>query len=124
MNQLIFIYSAKSGVISNIPGAIVKAFGGMSGCALCNITHGSIKEKPAWVSFVASLSAPPIIYHTNEIPADIKEFLDKNALTLPVVLEQRGTTWGVVVTSDELNDCKGSVGELVRLLREFGRRAA
>jgi hypothetical protein len=105
VGNLIFIYRANSGVLANLPGAIAKAFGGMSTCSLCNITHGPVHGKPRWERLLASLPERPEIYHANEVPADITVFLREQDAHLPVVLEREAGRFSLVVSSEELAAC-------------------
>lgn len=42
--QLIFVYGVGSSAFENLKGAVQKAIGGGSLCALCNITYGVVNE--------------------------------------------------------------------------------
>lgn len=110
MERYIFIYSIGSGIIENIPGAISKAVGGKSSCALCTITHGPFFEKQSWGAFIQSLSVPVVFYHVNEIPQSIREYLDACAIKLPVVLKQTSdNAFETFILKEQLEKCEGSV---------------
>jgi len=120
MRHFIFIYQANSGIRANIPGAIAKAFGGKSICSLCNITHGPIHERPEWEQFIASLTEKPEIYHADEVPAGIAAFLQRHGYGLPVVLEQDGDQFSLVVSSDEIATCNADPACLIVKLKRRG----
>lgn len=109
MERYIFIYSIGSGIIENIPGALSKAVGGKSSCALCNITHGPLFEKQSWKTFIQSLAVPIDLYHINEIPQSIREYLDTCVIKLPVVLKQTtDNAFEAFVSKEQLEKCEGS----------------
>lgn len=118
MENLVFIYKARSSVLANLPGAVAKMFGGKSVCSLCNITHGPVQEKPVWEKFLSSLSEEPEVYHADEIPSDIQAFLDARKQDLPVVFKRKGATFDVVATHRDIERCDGDPTCLIRFIEE------
>jgi hypothetical protein len=115
--QLIFIYAAKSDILSNVPGSIKKMLGGSSSCSLCNITHGAIKEKRTWSEFISTLSPAPIVYHKDEVTKEVQSYLTDNNVQLPVVLEKNENEYKVVFNHEKLNKCDGKEECLIELIK-------
>ncbi|MBI4239399.1 hypothetical protein HY620_00215 [Candidatus Uhrbacteria bacterium] len=110
MERLIFIYSANSGIMRNIPGALAKMAGGKSSCALCTITHGPIFEKPSWKTFVESLDIPATFFHRDEVPVALQEFVNKENMVLPVVLkEESDGSLKQIMSKEQLESYSGEV---------------
>jgi len=118
MSRLIFIYKADSGILANLPGAVAKAFGGKSVCSLCNITHGSVTQKRSWTDFLKTLPEKPEVYHANEIPDQVKRFLDTHNIVLPVVLQQTDDELSLLVSPQELESCSGEPSCLIEKLEK------
>jgi len=116
MSNFVFIYSAKSDVLSNVPGAIKKIVGGKSACGLCNITNGPIREKKDWKEFFRSLARAEL-YHSDEIPGDVQVFLEKEKVEIPVVLTRDRDSYSVQLSKNQLDACEGSVACLEKQLK-------
>lgn len=79
-------------------------------CSLCDITHGSVRERREWRSCRAGLPIPFDTYHRDDQPDAVRASSGSRA---PVVVAE--TTSGVVVLlgPDELHECHGSVDRLM-----------
>lgn len=115
-NPLIFIYNADAGMVPDVTGAVKKALTGTSGCTLCNATYGVATEKQDWKTFRKSLTPTPIFYHRNEIPTELREYLKKETLELPIIVRQAGKGYEVILSTAELATCDGSSECLINLL--------
>ncbi len=63
--ELIGIYHADGGVMGELRYVLGKARGSAH-CALCDITHGSLRRKSAWDSACAAFAIPIRLVHLNE----------------------------------------------------------
>jgi len=119
MNQLVFIYKTGSGWIENAVGAAKKALGGESACALCNITHGPVREKSDWRVFLETLEPQPAFYHEDEIPDDVRKFLERTDTELPIVLEKNSKgSYRVAIGNRTLESCNGSPECLINAIKD------
>ena len=84
-------------------------------CALCDITHGAVRERREWRQCAEALPAPFETYHRDDQPADIRAAAGDQA---PVVVAR--TTGGPVLLlgPDALAACDGSSDALVARIEE------
>jgi hypothetical protein len=114
VTRLVGVYDADAGLL----GEAAYVWGKLRGtrhCALCDITHGRVRRKPAWDRMVADLGIPLHLVHLNEMPSDVRQAVQDCGA--PVVLA--GTAAGLrpLVTGAELDTLHGSVERLGELLR-------
>lgn len=83
----------------------LKARAGVAHCALCDITHGSVREKAEWKECRARLPVPLVTVHLNERDRTLRSFTENRT---PCVVAD--TTDGLVMLVDdaELTACAGS----------------
>jgi hypothetical protein len=67
---LIGVYNAHGGVRGELTYAVGKLLG-RSHCALCDITHATVRRKPAWDAMVARLGVPFDLVHRDEMSSDV-----------------------------------------------------
>jgi hypothetical protein len=67
---LIGVYNAHGGVRGELTYAVGKLLG-RSHCALCDITHTTVRRKPAWDAMVARLGVPFDLVHRDEMSSDV-----------------------------------------------------
>jgi len=93
---------------------------GRSHCALCDITHGLVRERADWRTCRAGLPVPFDTFHRDDQPDIIRAAL---AGVYPAVVAE--TTAGVVMLLDprQLAVCAGSVDQLVMAIEEQVARA-
>lgn len=71
IRRLVGVYNA-DGTIRGELAYWVGARLGWAHCALCDITHGSVRERTDWKASRASLPVPFDTYHLNDQPDDIR----------------------------------------------------
>ena len=82
-------------------------------CSLCDITHGSVRQRPEWKTCQAGLPVPFDTYHRNDQPDPIRAAADGHA---PVVIAETGTGHVVLLAAAELDACNGSIDRLVEAI--------
>lgn len=107
--RLIGVYDADG----TLRGELTYWFGarlGRTHCALCDITHGLVRERPEWKACREVLSVPFDTYHRDDQPEPVRAATGNLA---PAVVAE--TAGGVValLTPDDLDACSGSVDRLV-----------
>ncbi|MGH9788005.1 MAG: hypothetical protein ACRD4U_04790 [Candidatus Acidiferrales bacterium] len=108
VSKIIFVYSADSGPLAASLDSARKLANSDDACALCSITHGLLREKAEWRDIECRLGAPTAYYHRDDMPAEVRSFLQERSLPLPIVLfEKDGGDHEVAVPSDALKNCKG-----------------
>ncbi|MCP9487428.1 MAG: hypothetical protein MSC30_16390 [Gaiellaceae bacterium MAG52_C11] len=70
VDRLSLVYDARGGVVGELAYAIGRARGTRH-CALCGLTHGRARERPAWREFRSSLPVPVRAFHLNDRPDDV-----------------------------------------------------
>src|SRR3954447_15903762 len=88
---------------------------GRAHCALCDITHGLVRERSEWAACRAGLPIAFDTYHRNDQPEAIRSALGGVA---PAVVAE--TTSGVVLLlgPKDLSGCDGSTAQLVAAIEE------
>lgn len=86
-------------------------------CSLCEITHGSVRQRPEWKACRAGLPVPFDTFHRNDQPATARAAA--NGLAPVVVAETEGaggTDHRLLLSPAELDACAGSIERLVAAL--------
>jgi hypothetical protein len=84
-------------------------------CSLCEITHGSVRQRPEWKACQASLPVPFDTYHRNDQPDPVRGAAGGQS---PVVVAETDTGHVVLLTPGELDTCKGSIDRLVESIEQ------
>ena len=114
VTHLVGVYDADGGLL----GEAAYVWGKLRGtrhCALCDITHGHVRRKPAWDAMVAGLGLTVDLLHLDELPPDVARAVA--ACGAPVVLARTDDGLRPLVDADELEALDGSVERLEELLR-------
>ncbi len=118
--RLVGVYDAE-GTLRGELGYWVGARLGRAHCALCDITHGSIRERSDWKECRAGLPVPFDTYHRDDQPEAVRDAAEG---TTPVVLAETAVGYVVLLGPAELDRCAGSVSgfatALDRALRSAG----
>ncbi len=101
------VYDADGGLAGELRYVIGHLLG-TTACALCDITHSSVRRKPAWDRMVATLGAPFDLRHRNELTE--AERHATAAMQLPYVAAQLGDgTFVEVLDTAALTACAGDL---------------
>ena len=88
-------------------------------CSLCEITHGSIRQRPEWKACQAGLPVPFNTYHRNDQPDTIRAAAGGQA---PVVVAETDTGHVLLLGSGDLEACDGSIDRLVEAIEHAATR--
>lgn len=116
--RLIGVYDADStlrGELSSWVGARL----GRRHCSLCEITHGSVRQRPEWKACRAGLPIPFDTYHRNDQPETIRATARGQA---PVVVAETAEGHVLLLTPDDLDACHGSIDRLVDSIEQGATR--
>lgn len=118
--RLVGVYDADS----TIRGELAYWVGARLGrrhCSLCEITHGSVRERPEWKTCRAGMPVPFDTYHRNDQPATVRMAAGGQA---PAVLAQleRGRVL-LLLASADVDACEGSIDRLVEAIDVAATRA-
>jgi hypothetical protein len=109
VSRLIGVYDADGTVLGEL-SYFLRARMGRAHCALCDITHGRVRERDDWRTARDRLPVPFTTFHRDDQPAAIRAAAGGVA---PVVLAETADGLVVVAGPDELGACKGSPEQLV-----------
>jgi hypothetical protein len=111
--RLVGVYDADGSVLGELK-YFVGARLGRAHCALCDVTHGLVRERPEWRTTRDRLRAPFVTFHRDDQPPGVRA---ATAGALPAVLAE--TDSGALVTlagPDDLRSCAGSPMALSELV--------
>lgn len=103
VERLIGIYDADGtlwGEVSYVVGHLL----GRAHCALCDVTHGSLRPKAAWQRCQAELGVPFVAIHRNDRDPALRELTDG---ALPCVVAVGADGPEILVTAEQLEACAG-----------------
>jgi hypothetical protein len=109
LRRLVGVYDADHTLRGEV-GYWIGARLGRAHCALCDITHGLVRERPDWRRCRAGFAVPFDTYHRDDQPAAVRAVVADH---LPAVVAE--TDDGVVALLDRaaLEGCGGSPERLV-----------
>jgi hypothetical protein len=117
--RLVGVYDAESTVRGEL-AYWVGARLGRRHCSLCEITHGSVRQRPEWKACRAGLPVPFDTYHRNDQPDAIRVAAGGQA---PVVVAETESGRTLLLTAADLDECDGSIDRLVDAIGEAAARA-
>lgn len=119
IRRLVGVYDADHTLLGEL-SYFVKARLGAAHCALCDITHGLVREKSAWRTCRAGLGIPFDTFHRDDRPAEVR---DASGGAAPVVLAET-TVAGLVVLLGpaDLDRCGGSIDAMLDALGDAAAR--
>jgi hypothetical protein len=101
--EMILVYNAYGGIYPGIVDFVNKEiFPKSYPCNLCYLTFGTFSMKPEWKEFLESLPYKKTELHKD----DFKRSYLPESLPLPVILISNGTTVQILVSVEEINQCK------------------
>lgn len=112
VQELIGVYDADGTVFGEVRYWLGARLGTRH-CALCDITHGTVRERADWRRCRDELPAPFVTYHRDEQPLDVRSAA---AGAAPAVLCRTEGGIQVLLGPEELETCGGSPEALVEHL--------
>jgi hypothetical protein len=88
-------------------------------CSLCDITHGSLRQRPEWKACRADLPVPFDTYHRNDQPDSVRRAADRQA---PVVVAETDGGHVMLLAPAALESCDGSIDRLVEAIEHAAER--
>jgi hypothetical protein len=88
-------------------------------CALCDITHGTVRQRPEWKESQARLPVPFDTFHRDDQPDSIRTAAHGQA---PVVVAATDAGHVLLLAPSDLNACKGSIDRLVDAIEQSAAR--
>jgi hypothetical protein len=82
-------------------------------CSLCEITHGSVRQRPEWKTCRAGMPVPFDTFHRNDQPDAIRVAASGQA---PVVVAEVDTGHVLLLAPTDLETCDGSIDRLVEAI--------
>jgi len=113
IDQLVGVYDADGTLLGEMAYVVGHLLGRRS-CALCDITHGSLKRRPEFDETAAALGVPFDLVHRNEISAEMSELIGGE---LPCVVAETGGQRLVLLDRDALVACGKSPVALADAIR-------
>ena len=111
IRRLIGVYDADAGLTGELR-YLVSKLRGRGHCSLCEITHGSLREKAAFRQCRARLGVPMELLHRNQ-RGDVAGGFDGD---LPYVLAEAGGGLVCLLDAMALEECHGDVDAFERSL--------
>ena len=105
VDRLSLVYDARGGIVGELAYAIGRARGTRH-CALCGLTHGRVRERPAWRDFRASLPVPVRAFHLNDRPGDVAAASESAA---PAVVAHSGAEAVLLLDPEQLERIGGDL---------------
>lgn len=112
IRRFIGVYNAEG----TMRGELAYWFGrrrGTAHCGLCDITHGNVRERPAWRSCRAELPVPFETYHLDDQPEEVRPFTVGCA---PAVFADTAGGPVLLLGPEELDACNSSPDSLIDAL--------
>jgi hypothetical protein len=112
ITRLVGVYNAE-GTVRGELAYWVGARLGRAHCALCDITHGSVRERSDWRRCRAGLPVPFDTYHRNDQPDEIRSLV---GTALPAVVVDTDHGLYLLLGPEDLAACQASPDRLAEAL--------
>jgi hypothetical protein len=120
ITRLVGVYDADGTMLGELTYVVRRQLG-RDHCALCDITHGRLRERADWRTCRVSLRVPFVTFHRDDQPSKVRTAT--GAVAPIVVAELDDGSSVVLATPEDLRRCDGSPDALVDHLRaEAARR--
>jgi hypothetical protein len=118
--RIIGVYDADGSVRGEL-AYFLRARIGRAHCALCDVTHGRVRQRPEWIAASSRLAVPFVTFHRDDQPTQVAAAVGDE---LPVVVAET-VTGRIIPLLDrrDLERCSGSTGRLVDSISEACARA-
>jgi hypothetical protein len=113
VDELIGVYDADGGLLGELRYLAGRGLG-THHCALCDLTHRRLRQRPEWDALVERLGVAFTLRHRNEQADAVRA---ATAGQLPCVVARRGATFTVLLGPDDLASCGRDLDQLERQLR-------
>lgn len=113
LRRLIGVYDADGTVLGEL-AYFVKARVGKAHCALCDITHGRVRERADWRAARQDLPVEFVTYHRDDQPDAVRTAIGDR---LPAVVAETSEGITVLLDGDGLDACAGDPEAHVSHLR-------
>lgn len=114
VSELIGVYDADGSVVGEIRYWIGARFG-RSHCSLCDITHGTFRERSEWRAFRELLPVDFTTWHRDDAPADV---IDACGANFPIVLARVDVEIMVLLDETALEGLGGDVDQLAAAIAD------
>jgi hypothetical protein len=88
-------------------------------CALCDITHGPVRERREWSACRTGLAIPFDTFHRNDQPPQIRNAAGGQA---PVVVAETDHGHVLLLLPTDLDGCDGSIEQLMEAIERAAVR--
>jgi hypothetical protein len=112
IRRLVGVYNADGSVRGEL-AYFIGARLGRAHCALCDITHGLVRERAEWKAFRANLPVPFDTYHRDDQPDGVRAAY---AGELPVVLAETDRGYVELLGPEELSACEASIDRMAEAI--------
>jgi len=112
--EIVGVYNADGSVIGELRYVIGKIMG-TAHCALCDITHGLVKQKNTFSRLCESLPIPLRTVHLDERSEDLIAFTTGKT---PCVVGQTNEGWVMLIDAGALEACGKDVAKFEAVLRD------
>ena len=113
IDRLYGVYDADGSLLGELSYVVGHALGRRE-CALCDITHGTLRRKASFDAAVAELGVPMELLHRDQQQPALAAVTEG---ALPCVAAEVGGTLVVLVARPALEACAGNPPALVRTIR-------
>ena len=117
--RIVGVYNARGTVLGELNYLFRRTFAGEH-CALCDITHGSVRRRPAWDRCAATFSIAHGVdielFHLDEVPVELEQCAD--FVAPGVFLQKADGSFSLLVGPEELQTCDHSPEQLFSMLEQ------
>jgi hypothetical protein len=110
VRRLVGVYDADGTILGEL-SYLVRARLGRAHCALCDVTHGRVRERADWRAARAGLPVPFVAYHRDDQPAAVRAA--GGSRPPAVVAELAGGEVVAVLDAEAIERCAGEPEQLV-----------
>lgn len=119
VRRFVGVYDADHTIWGELRYFVGARFGGAH-CALCDITHGMVRERDDWKTARDGLAVPFATFHRDDQPPEIRRAAGGVA---PVVVAETSAGSTTLLGPEDLDACQGSPERLVTAVEAAVERA-
>ena len=118
VQRLVGVYDADGSLRGEV-AYWIRARLGRAHCALCDITHSSVRERSEWKACRTSLPVPFELFHRDDQPPEVRAAAGTEA---PYVLAATESDLVLLLDGDALESCGGEIDAFADALDRALRR--